>query len=365
MKSIGRLALIAAVAIAVVAAGGCAKPKTRYGDAGSVETVTNQFGSTDLQMLAEQMTQSMLQAPAIESNNLPIVTIQEVKNKTSEYIDTRAITNRMRSTLQKSRRVRFAVDNAEMQKQIEELKRKADQGSQQLQGEVQELELEDLLEARFPLDEITPVPKGEFGGDVLQAVRGPAGEACGTILWETKRTRNWSDGWLAKLRADQRAARADIAVLVSQALPREVDGFGLVDQVWVVAPRLAFPVAMTLRESLIEIARARQASQGLQTKTELVYQYLTGPRFRQRIQGIVEAFDTLRSDLEAERKLLTRQWAKREAQIDRVMQGTLGMYGDLQGIAGQGLQAIEGLEVQALEDGSAKAIGDRAGDTGE
>jgi len=123
MKSIGRLALIAALAVAVAAAGGCAKPKTRYGDAGSVETVTNQFGSTDLQMLAEQMTQSMLQAPAIESNNLPIVTIQEVKNKTSEYIDTRAITNRMRSTLQKSRRVRFAVDNAEMQKQIEELKR--------------------------------------------------------------------------------------------------------------------------------------------------------------------------------------------------------------------------------------------------
>ncbi|MBL8534028.1 MAG: penicillin-binding protein activator LpoB [Betaproteobacteria bacterium] len=123
MKSIGTLALIAALAVAVAAAGGCAKPKTRYGDAGSVETVTNQFGSTDLQMLAEQMTQSMLQAPAIESNNLPIVTIQEVKNKTSEYIDTRAITNRMRSTLQKSRRVRFAVDNAEMQKQIEELKR--------------------------------------------------------------------------------------------------------------------------------------------------------------------------------------------------------------------------------------------------
>lgn len=252
-----------------------------------------------------------------------------------------------------------------MQKQIEELKRKADQGSQQLQGEVQELELEDLLEARFPLDEITPVPKGEFGGDVLQAVRGPAGEACGTILWETKRTRNWSDGWLAKLRADQRAARADIAVLVSQALPREVDGFGFVDQVWVVAPRLAFPVAMTLRESLIEIARARQASQGLQTKTELVYQYLTGPRFRQRIQGIVEAFDTLRGDLEAERKLLTRQWAKREAQIDRVMQGTLGMYGDLQGIAGQGLQAIEGLETELLEDGSAKAIEDGTGGTGE
>ena len=116
--------LIAAVAIAVA---GCAKPKTRYGDAGGVETVTNEFGSTDLQMLAEQMTQSMLQSPVIEGGNLPIVTIQEVKNKTSEYIDTRAITNRMRSTLQKSRRVRFAVDSAEMQRQKEELER---QGSE-------------------------------------------------------------------------------------------------------------------------------------------------------------------------------------------------------------------------------------------
>jgi uncharacterized protein (TIGR02722 family) len=116
--------LIAAVAIAVA---GCAKPKTRYGDAGGVETVTNEFGSTDLQMLAEQMTQSMLQTPVIEGGNLPIVTIQEVKNKTSEYIDTRAITNRMRSTLQKSRRVRFAVDNAEMQRQKEDLER---QGSE-------------------------------------------------------------------------------------------------------------------------------------------------------------------------------------------------------------------------------------------
>jgi uncharacterized protein (TIGR02722 family) len=115
------------LAVTVVAVGGCAKPKTRYGDAGAVETVTNQFGSTDLQMLAEQMTQSMLQAPAIAGGNLPILTVQEVKNKTSEYIDTRAITNRMRGTLQKSGRVRFAVDAAEMQRQKEELER---QGSE-------------------------------------------------------------------------------------------------------------------------------------------------------------------------------------------------------------------------------------------
>lgn len=125
MTTTQRLPWFAALLIAalVLALGGCAKPKTRYGDPGAVETVTNQFGSTDLQMLAEQMTQSMLESPAIQGGNLPIVTIQEVRNKTSEYIDTRAITNRMRATLQKSRRVRFAVDAAEMQKQIEELKR--------------------------------------------------------------------------------------------------------------------------------------------------------------------------------------------------------------------------------------------------
>lgn len=253
---------------------------------------------------------------------------------------------------------------ASMQRQIEELKRKAEQGSQQLQGEVQELELEELLRARFPLDEITPVPKGQFGGDVVQGVRGPGGDLCGTILWESKRTRNWSSAWLAKLREDQRAAKADLAVIVSRVLPDGVENFDMVDHVWVTQPRLAVPVAMILRQTLIDVARVRQASEGLQTKTELVYQYLTGPRFRQRIQGIVEAFDTLRTDLEAERKAITKQWAKREAQIERVMQGTLGMYGDLQGIAGQSLQQIEGLELPALTNDAALAVNPVPGSPG-
>jgi len=245
---------------------------------------------------------------------------------------------------------------ASMQKQIEELKRKAEQGSQQLQGEVQEIALEELLRTKFPLDEIAPVPKGEFGGDALQTVHGPGGEPCGTILWESKRTKAWSENWLPKLREDQRAAKADIAVIVSQALPKSVESFHCVDHVWVTHPRLALPVAMMLRQSLIDVARVRQSSEGVQTKAELVYQYLTGPRFRQRIQGIIEAFETLQKDLDAERKVITRQWAKREAQIERVMQGTIGMYGDLQGIAGQGLREIEGLEIKALETDSAKVI---------
>jgi hypothetical protein len=194
------------------------------------------------------------------------------------------------------------------------------------------------------------VPKGEFGGDVLHRVAGPNNQICGTILWESKRTKNWSDGWLPKLREDQRAAKAEIAVIISQALPKDVETFGLIDGVWVADPKVTLPVALSLRQSLIEVAAVRQASEGQQTKMEMVYGYLMGPRFRQRIQAIVEAFSSMREDLDRERKAITRQWAKREEQIDRVMSATVGMYGDLQGIAGKTLQEIEGLEFQGMLD---------------
>ena len=237
---------------------------------------------------------------------------------------------------------------ASMQQKIEELKQRAEQGSQQLQGEVQELELENLLRAKFPFDSIDPVPKGEFGGDVLHRVVGSGGQSGGTILWEFKRTKNWSDGWLVKLRDDQRTAKAEISVIVSQALPKGVETFDMVDGVWVTHPRAALPVAMILRQSLLELALARQSSEGQQTKTEMIYQYLTGPRFRQRVEAIVEAFSTMQEDLDKERKAIMKQWAKREEQIERVMGATVGMYGDLQGIAGKSLQEIEGLELPAL-----------------
>jgi len=239
-----------------------------------------------------------------------------------------------------------------MQRKIEELKHKSEQGSQQLQGEVLELEIEALLRAKFPLDNIEPVPKGEFGGDTLQRVIGPAGQVCGTILWESKRARNWAEGWLAKLRDDQRAAKAEIAVLVSQVLPKEIEGFDLVDGVWVAHPRIMIPVAMMLRHSLIEVSIARQASEGQQTKMEMLYSYLTGSRFRLRVQAIVEAFSNMKEDLDKEKKAITKQWAKRDEQIERVVQATVGMYGDMQGIAGKSIQEIEGLEMKALEAGS-------------
>jgi hypothetical protein len=136
---------------------------------------------------------------------------------------------------------------------------------------------------------------------------------------------------------------------MSQALPKDVDTFELIDGVWVTHPRTALPVADMLRHSLLEVALARQAGEGQQTKMEMIYQYMTGPRFRQRVQAIVEAFSSMQEDLDKEKKAITKQWAKREEQIDRVMRSTVGMYGDLQGIAGKTVQEIEGLDLKALQ----------------
>jgi hypothetical protein len=242
-----------------------------------------------------------------------------------------------------------------MQRQIEDLRRKAEQGSQQLQGEALELELESLLRSRFPRDLIEPVPKGEFGGDVLHRVLGHAGQACGTIIWESKRTKGWNDAWLAKLRDDQRSAKADIALIVSSVLPKGIEAFDLIDNVWVAEPRFAIPLATALRQLLIDVASSRQAQEGQKTKMELVYAYLTGPQFRHRIDAILEKFNDMRDDLDRERKAMTRLWAKREEQLRGVLDSTAGLYGDLQGIAGRAMQEIDGLDVLMIEAGSPRA----------
>ncbi|QIF81692.1 MULTISPECIES: DUF2130 domain-containing protein [Brevundimonas] len=238
---------------------------------------------------------------------------------------------------------------ASMQQKIEELKKKAEQGSQQLQGEAQELMLEDMLRARFPFDQIEPVGKGEFGGDVLQRVVNPAGQVCGSILWETKRTRTWSDGWLSKLKGDLRAAKADLALIVSHALPKDIETFGQMEGVWITGPKCAMPVAMSLRESLVLMNGVRAAGEGQQTKSALMYDYLTGPRFRHRIEAVVEKFSDMQDDLASERKATMKRWAKREQQLHTVLDSTAGLYGDLQGIAGRSMLEIEALEAPLLE----------------
>ncbi len=237
---------------------------------------------------------------------------------------------------------------AAMRKQIDDLKRKAEQGSQQTQGEVLELELEALLATRFPTDTIEPVPKGVHGGDVLQRVHDGNGNACGTIIWESKRTKAWSDGWLSKLRDDQREAKAELAAIVSVAMPKDVSTFALVDGVWVASGACVVGLATALRSSLIEANAIKQAEHGRQSKMEVLYSYLAGPQFRQRVEAIFESFSALRNDLEQEKRAMQRIWAKREKQIDRVLTNTVGLHGDVAGIIGGTLPEIAGIELKAL-----------------
>jgi hypothetical protein len=238
----------------------------------------------------------------------------------------------------------------------EELTRKLQQGSQQTQGEVLELELEDLLRDTCPLDEILPVPKGVRGADVLQKVKNRTGLACGLILWEAKHTKNWSDAWITKLKDDQLAARADIAVLVTDILPRDIDDFGVKDGVWVTTPHHAPGLVAALRQTLSEVARAKRAVAGKNEAVEALFNYLTGPEFRQRVEAIVRAFATLNEDLEEEKRVTNRRWAKRQKQIEQVLVNTSGMYGDLQGLIGSSLGPIPALE-SGEEDPSDKGEG--------
>ena len=234
-----------------------------------------------------------------------------------------------------------------MRTQIEDLKRKAEQGSQQAQGEALELELEDLLRQKFPFDAIEPVPKGMKGADVLQTVNNALGHYCGTIIWESKRTKNWSNDWITKLKDDQRAAKADVAVITSIALPKDSECICENEGVWVTDYSSCIGLASALRQGLLDVAKARSAQVGKSEKMEIMYNYISGPEFRRRVEAFVEPFLEMQKDLAKERRAMEKLWAKREKQISRVLLGTAGMYGDLEGIVGTALPSVEMLELAA------------------
>ena len=238
---------------------------------------------------------------------------------------------------------------ADLHKQIEELQRKAEVASQQAQGEVQEIELESVLSQQFRFDKIEPVPKGVRGADIIQRVYDETGRFCGSIIWESKRTKNWANDWIQKLKDDQRAVKAEIAALVSLVLPKDIDRFGLSEGVWVSDFSSVVGLATALRVNLIDVAYASNALKGKSEKMELVYQYLSGPSFRQRVEAIVESFVSMKNDLNAEKRSMEKIWAKREGQINRVINSTAGMYGDLQGIIGSALPEVKILELPATE----------------
>ena len=229
----------------------------------------------------------------------------------------------------------------------DELARKLEQGSQQTQGEVLELELEELLKSEFIYDEILPVPKGISGADIIQKVYNQSRQVCGQIIWESKKTKSWSNGWIQKLKNDQRAIKADIAVIVSFTLPENVKGFAFKDGVWICEIKMAVALAISLRMNLEAISREKAMSVGKNGKMEILYSYLTGIEFKQRVEAIVEAFSSMNEGLIKERNAYEKIWAEREKQIKKVMQNTVGMYGDLSGLVA--LPQIKTLELEGKE----------------
>ena len=214
----------------------------------------------------------------------------------------------------------------------DDLARKLEQGSQQTQGEVLELALEELLKVEFPHDEIVPVPKGVSGADIIQKVKDRSGRECGQIVWESKKTKAWSEGWIQKLKDDQRAIKADVAVIVSVVLPEDVKGFVFRDGVWICDIKLAVALATALRINLESLTREKAMSVGKNEKMEVLYSYLTGVEFKQRVEAIVEAFTSMDEGLRKERMAYEKIWSEREKQIKKVITNTVGMYGDLSGL---------------------------------
>jgi len=238
----------------------------------------------------------------------------------------------------------------DMRKQIDELKKKSELGSQQAQGEVLELDLENILKSCFSHDNIEPVPKGIKGADVLHRVHSHSGHFCGTIVWETKRTKAWSDKWIAKLKEDQRRVKGEIAIILTTTLPKDVRSFAHINGVWVTDYSSMVGLATAIRMGLIEIANTKQAAVGKKGKMEVVYNYLSGSDFKQKVEAIADAFKDMKDDLEKEKKAFTKHWAKREKQLELVITNTAGMYGDIHGIIGTSLPEIKLLEIESEDD---------------
>jgi hypothetical protein len=245
----------------------------------------------------------------------------------------------------------------ELRHALDDARRKSEQGSQERQGEVLEIDVAAELARRFPQDRLTPVPKGARGADLVHEVRDIAERSCGMIIWELKNTRRWQAGWLDKLKADQRKLGAGLAVIVSAALPDGIVEFGRVDGVWVAGLRAWPALAVALREQLTAVAFAQAAAEGRQEKIKILYRYLSGDQFKSRIEAMVEAFMALRQGLDRERGAMEPLWKEREKQIERVLANTAGLYGEVRGILGSSVPDVPALELDApaglIEDRSA------------
>jgi hypothetical protein len=262
-----------------------------------------------------------------------------------------------RDKIRKSEEEKNELKFRELQKQLEdqkklteEMKRKQEQGSMQLQGEVQELAIEEWLAAQFPLDSIDEVKKGARGADCIQVVNTRTRQNCGKIYYESKRTKDFHSSWIEKFKADMRERDADIGVLVTEVMPSGLDRMGMMDGVWVCTFEEFKGLSAVLRESIIQLSLAMATQENKGDKMGMLYDFLTSTTFRMQIEAIVEGFSQMKSDLESEKRSMQRIWKQRERQIEKVITNTIDMYGSIKGIAGNAIQSVKALELPSGED---------------
>jgi hypothetical protein len=234
---------------------------------------------------------------------------------------------------------------ADQKRLTEEMKRKQEQGSMQLQGEILELAIEDWLQTKFPLDSIVEIKKGAKGADCLQIVNSRTAQNCGKIYFESKRTKDFQASWIDKFKGDMREKGADIGVLVSEVLPKGFDRMGIIDGVWICTYEEFKGLSLVLRESVIKLSEAISSQENRGDKMHMLYDFLTGNAFKLQVEAIVEGFSGMKNSLETEKRSMQRIWKEREKQIDKVIENTIDMYGSIRGIAGNAVQPIQALEL--------------------
>lgn len=323
-----------------------------------LKTKLSEEQADQFKLLQEELNQKSEQVKELNRTKAEIERLKREKEEAKELAEAEAQKklNEQLSTekekIRKSEEEKNELKMRDLQKQLddqkrltEEMKRKQEQGSMQLQGEVQELAIEEWLQTQFPLDSIEEIKKGARGGDCIQTVNTFAQQNCGKIYYESKRTKDFQGSWIEKFKADMREKAADIGVLVTEAMPSDMERMGLRDGVWVCSYEEFKGLCGVLRESIIQVSTALGSQVNKGDKMQLLYDYLTSNSFRMQVEAIVEGFTSMKTALESEKRAMQRIWKEREKQIDKVINNTIDMHASIRGIAGNAIQAVKALEL--------------------
>jgi hypothetical protein len=327
-----------------------------------LKTKLNEEQKEQNELLQQELKDKSLQLQELNKTKAEIEKLKREKDEIKTQVEADAAKRLNIQITEEKEKIRKAEEDKnelrfkELMKQLEdqkrlteEMKRKQEQGSMQLQGEVQELAIEEWLRTKFPLDTIDEIKKGARGGDCVQIVNTRNQQNCGTIYYESKRTKDFSATWLEKFKTDIRERNANIGVLVTEAMPAGMERMGLKEGIWICTFEEFKGLSGVLRESIIQLSNALSSQENKGDKMHMLYDYLTSNAFRLQVEAIVEGFTTMRADLEKEKNAMSRMWKQREKQIEKVTQNTIDMYGSIRGIAGSAVQEVKLLNLDTDE----------------